>query len=685
MRIFIHTISRITGTQMKRILITLGLLALVINSAFAIPTIVETSSAGTTIKFTAKLSERLPIGYKVKIDYSSGKGFVPMTCNVLTCTLSTNVLPQGFPYAPYRVGVYNSSGILQGQLSQGTYGIFGIVTNIQAPVNPTPIRTLPSELNFGTITSGNPEYPNGGVGGVVNFHLINPITLNNGKTYYYVDFSGNGIVDLNDKLNITDLSSFLNQGGAVTDQFDSRSVSINGYTVILPNYDDLLSLNQQIALGAITEQWINNKDFAFWSSTDLGGRHRLLYVKTGINNDQYGYDNWQYTVMLEVVSNSVVQTPVEPTIRKLSEISLTNIVTSEGVSLAGNANGKVTVSYTLNGNGADLGYSVIDLKDLSVVASSSISNPYGQIIGRDQGIRSSIDAGNQTMVIYNSQPLGYHANQNAIFVNSDGTHSSEYVLTNGNGAVADWLGVISRFTDGKYALVMQSERQGAMDIFAEMLDGTGTNRTVELFRVNNTLDGEQVAPNCYAVPNSHKLLVSWYNVQSGSGSQIALIDMDKQLNVSGDQVISNAAPNTVINQSVLVDTTGTHGQALYIEGGDIWSRSFDISGNSLTMGETTNLTSSLHWGNGVNFVRASSVLGNDGQQYIALVGNNSTTQKVFLLKTQMSGKAKMTTSLEVYSGLKNDGLTPRVDISLADGQLVMSWLTTNGIGIASIN
>jgi hypothetical protein len=224
-----------------------------------------------------------------------------------------------------------------------------------------------------------------------------------------------------------------------------------------------------------------------------------------------------------------------------------------------------------------------------------------------------------------------------------------------------------------------------MDIFAEMLDSTGTTRTVELFRVNNTTSGEQVAPNCFAVPNSHKLLVSWYNVQSGSASQIALIDMDNQRNVSGDQIVSNAAPNTVINQSILVDATGSHGQVLYIEGGDIWSRAFDINGNSLTMGETTNLTSSLHWQSGVNFVRASSVLGTDGQQYIALVGNDSTTEKVFVLKTQMTGQAEIASSLEVYSGLKNDGLTPRVDINLADGQLVVSWLTTDGIGIASID
>lgn len=135
---------------MKRIVITLGLFALVINNAFAIPTVVETSSAGTTIKFTAKLNERLPSGYKVKIDYGNGKGFVPMTCSVLTCTLSTNVLPQGFPYVPYSVGIYNASGILQGQINQGTYGIFGVVTTTAQNLA---IPTLASNLNDTGITT----------------------------------------------------------------------------------------------------------------------------------------------------------------------------------------------------------------------------------------------------------------------------------------------------------------------------------------------------------------------------------------------------------------------------------------------------------------------------------------------------------------------------------------------------
>ena len=151
---------------MKRIVITLGVLALVINIAFAIPTVVETSSTGTTIKFTAKLSETLPAGYKVKIDYGNGKGFVAMTCSVLTCILSTTVLPQGFPYVPYRVGIYNASGMLQGQISQGTYGIFGVVTTAQSPFITTPTTPIATSdyskiSNSGTVLPDTAVLGNG--------------------------------------------------------------------------------------------------------------------------------------------------------------------------------------------------------------------------------------------------------------------------------------------------------------------------------------------------------------------------------------------------------------------------------------------------------------------------------------------------------------------------------------------
>jgi hypothetical protein len=99
------------------------ILALSIGSSavFALPTITAATSQGTTIKFTATLSEKLLSGYKVKIDYGNGKGLVAMTCSGLTCTLSSNALPVGVSNASYQIGIYNAKGILQGTTTDGTY------------------------------------------------------------------------------------------------------------------------------------------------------------------------------------------------------------------------------------------------------------------------------------------------------------------------------------------------------------------------------------------------------------------------------------------------------------------------------------------------------------------------------------------------------------------------------------
>ena len=91
------------------------------SATLAIPSITAATSQGTTIKFTATLSEKLLSGYKVKIDYGNGKGLVAMTCSGLTCTLSSNSLPVGVSLASYKIGIYNAQGILQGTTTDGTY------------------------------------------------------------------------------------------------------------------------------------------------------------------------------------------------------------------------------------------------------------------------------------------------------------------------------------------------------------------------------------------------------------------------------------------------------------------------------------------------------------------------------------------------------------------------------------
>jgi hypothetical protein len=111
---------------MKKILMFCLLIA-VTSNVFAVPTITKSVSAGTTFKFTKTLSEKLPTGYKVKIDLNNGKGLVAMTCSGTTCTLSSNALPK-VDTSIYKVGIYDAKGVLQGATTNGSYVIVSTVT-----------------------------------------------------------------------------------------------------------------------------------------------------------------------------------------------------------------------------------------------------------------------------------------------------------------------------------------------------------------------------------------------------------------------------------------------------------------------------------------------------------------------------------------------------------------------------
>jgi hypothetical protein len=109
------------GTIMKKRVMMLGLLAFVVTgNVFAVPIITKSTSSGTTFKFIETLNEKLPSGYKVKIDLNNGKGLVAMTCSGAVCTLSTSV-PANFDLGTYSVAIYNTKGVIQGEKFYGTY------------------------------------------------------------------------------------------------------------------------------------------------------------------------------------------------------------------------------------------------------------------------------------------------------------------------------------------------------------------------------------------------------------------------------------------------------------------------------------------------------------------------------------------------------------------------------------
>ena len=112
---------------MKKV-IMFSLLLGVMGNVFAAPTLIEASATGTTVKFATKLSETLPKGYKVKIDYGNGKGLIAMTCSKLICSLSSNALPK-LDSLTYKIGIYDAKGVLQGSMIDGSYVIVSTATS----------------------------------------------------------------------------------------------------------------------------------------------------------------------------------------------------------------------------------------------------------------------------------------------------------------------------------------------------------------------------------------------------------------------------------------------------------------------------------------------------------------------------------------------------------------------------
>jgi hypothetical protein len=143
---------------MKKILM-FCLLITVTNNVSAIPTLTEVSATGTTVKFVTKLSEKLPTGYKVKIDYGNGKGLVPMTCSGLNCSLSSNALPD-IDWSIYKVGIYNARGFLQQEEFTHGYYLISSVTTVYTKISnsgaPLPDTAIPgSSINNWACTKDN--------------------------------------------------------------------------------------------------------------------------------------------------------------------------------------------------------------------------------------------------------------------------------------------------------------------------------------------------------------------------------------------------------------------------------------------------------------------------------------------------------------------------------------------------
>ncbi len=107
----------------------------------------------------------------------------------------------------------------------------------------------------------------------ITLNLINPVVTADGKVYYYVDNSGNGLSGTGDLITRGELSALLNGGtdtqdtqlsGAVEGVDDARTVIVDGYTIILPTIAEFRALYKD----PIDDAPAGWKASAYWSSTN---------------------------------------------------------------------------------------------------------------------------------------------------------------------------------------------------------------------------------------------------------------------------------------------------------------------------------------------------------------------------------------------------------------------------------
>ena len=117
--------------------------------------------------------------------------------------------------------------------------------------------------------------------------------------YYFLDDSGNGSADGTDWLGHDPLDDLLNDGldtvntqtsgaGAVKGVDDARTVTVGGYTLVLPTLNELTALYSS-PLPNPPKGWI---DHAYWSATLASpDSHKRVFLGGGSENTILDSDN----------------------------------------------------------------------------------------------------------------------------------------------------------------------------------------------------------------------------------------------------------------------------------------------------------------------------------------------------------------------------------------------------------
>lgn len=165
--------------------------------------------------------------------------------------------------------------------------------------------TIPTELNLGMLAG-------------VDLHLINPYTTSAGKTYYLLDVSRDGVLEVDDGVGHATLDLILNWGGdtgdtqsagALAGVDDQRTLVIGPYTLVLPSVTELTTLKTALGVTA-APTWNLNSNYV--ASTSNGAdQHQLVNLSTGAvvaNNGDNAVNALKGLVAVQVLNSTTATT-----------------------------------------------------------------------------------------------------------------------------------------------------------------------------------------------------------------------------------------------------------------------------------------------------------------------------------------------------------------------------------------
>jgi hypothetical protein len=174
----------------------------------------------------------------------------------------------------------------------------------------------------------------------VNLKLIAPVTLQSGKTYYFLDVSNDGSSSSADTLTHTLLGNLFNAGSATVDSQengavagidDARTVLVDGYTLILPTSAELSQLYADISANP-PQGWDNSAHY--WSATYTSAGYHYS-VKLDTNGVYNSTDGTSYLVALQVIDSDTSTALADIASAAQANTAVANLLSLETFKAAG--------------------------------------------------------------------------------------------------------------------------------------------------------------------------------------------------------------------------------------------------------------------------------------------------------------------------------------------------------------